>query len=743
MKNDIEEVANSSESRIRAEERLLKKQSQKGIPPPEDNLKLIHELQVHQIELEMQNEELMQARADLEASLEKYSDLYNFAPTGYFSLTDKGVIIEVNLKGAALLGKDRSNLINHCFDYFVSNKTQAAFSSFLQKVFESDTTETCEVALSTTKEKPKYLHIEGEAILPHGSLNRQCCISAMDITERKEAEEALKNKDARLQLAHDAAHAGTWEWNLKTNANVWSKELWKLYRLDPHGFEPSCESWLQSIHPDDRLEAEQALRIASGNGTELYAEWRVLDADGSVHWLMSRGRPSPGESGEVERYIGIVMDITERKQAEEELNRYHANLEALVMERTNELEQRNIQLKNEINQRKQAEKENLNLLSQLIQTQKMDALGRFAGGIAHEMNNFLYPVLVNTQMLLEESSPNSSFHQTLEQSLKALYRQRDLIRQILSFSRKGHQQFIPVHVKPLVKEALAMLKSLIPSTIKFKQSMDSPFDTVLGDPTQIQQIIINLCTNAVDAMGKETGKIEVRLSKAHLEPYQQNSGIKEGEYLCLTVKDSGFGMTEEVMSHIFEPFFTTKEIGKGTGMGLAVIHAIIKNHGGIITVNSEPGKGSLFTVYMPLMAVDTLLEKKEVCPNEGKRTILLIDDEEIILKSIRKVLKVLRYEVVTVNSGYEALEVFSRIPDCFDLVITDMAMPLMTGEVLAGKLHKIRSDIPIILCTGLNDAVNELRAKEVGIRAILEKPADYDELKNAISMALESEHLNT
>jgi PAS domain S-box-containing protein len=391
----------------------------------------------------------------------------------------------------------------------------------------------------------------------------------------------------------------------------------------------------------------------------------------------------------------------------------------------------------DISKRKQAEEEKKSLMNRFIQTQKMEALGKFAGGIVHDLNNFLYPILVNTQMLLEESSPGSSFHQTLSQSLKAIYKLRDMIKQILSFSRSGDQQFNPVHVKPLVKETLAMLKSHVPGKVRIKQTINGPLDMVLGDPTQIQQILMNLCMNAFDSLEGQTGKVEVRLENVRLDPEKDHCEVEAGDYLCLSVKDSGAGMTEEIMEHIFEPFFTTKELGKGTGMGLSVIHGIIRNHKGFITVESEPGKGSLFSVYLPLMHVEPAEKEHAPYPARGNRTILLIDDEEMILKSVQRMLKGFGYDVITVNGGVEAIEVFSRIPECIDLVMTDMTMPGMNGVDLAGRLIKIRPDIPIILCTGFNDAVNLQSAKRVGIKFVLEKPADIDEVKTAIGQALE------
>ena len=293
---------------------------------------------------------------------------------------------------------------------------------------------------------------------------------------------------------------------------------------------------------------------------------------------------------EPEMLMRSIRYAMERKMVEEELNRYREHLEELVKERTHELEERNVQLQEEINGRRQAEEEKKGLENQLIQAHKMEALGRFAGGIAHDLNNILYPIIIDTESLLEDAEPGTSMHLMLNQILKAAHRQKDLVKQILSFSRRSDQQFKPMKVVPLITETIDLLRSSLPSHIEIKQSIHAPHGSILGDPTQIQQIIMNLCRNAADAIGSQAGTIDVSIANTHLEPSPAHPDIKAGRYLMLMVKDTGYGMTKEVMDRIFEPFFTTKDVDKGSGMGLAVVHGILKHHGGAITVESEAGK---------------------------------------------------------------------------------------------------------------------------------------------------------
>jgi signal transduction histidine kinase len=444
---------------------------------------------------------------------------------------------------------------------------------------------------------------------------------------------------------------------------------------------------------------------------------------------------------EPEMLMRSIRYAMERKMVEEELNRYREHLEELVKERTRELEERNSQLQEEINGRKQAEEEKKGLENQLIQAHKMEALGRFAGGIAHDLNNILYPIIIDTESLLEDAEPGTSMHLMLNQILKAAHRQKDLVKQILSFSRRSDQQFKPMKVVPLITETIDLLRSSLPSHIEIKQSIHAPSESILGDPTQIQQIIMNLCRNAADAIGSQAGTLDVSLANTYLEPSPAHPDMNAGQYLKLIVKDTGHGMTKEVMNRIFEPFYTTKDVDKGSGMGLAVVHGILKHHGGAITVESEQGKGSRFTVYLPI--TDEKLQTQPPATDRGrsvkeKGEVLLVDDEDMILSSLKNALKRMGYEVVALKDSQEAYEVFLKAPSGFDLVITDLTMPKLSGIELANKLMDIRPDIPVILCTGFNDVIDEDEAKSMGIRELLLKPASTNELKTAISRALEN-----
>ena len=379
------------------------------------------------------------------------------------------------------------------------------------------------------------------------------------------------------------------------------------------------------------------------------------------------------------------------------------------------------------------------LETQLKQAQKMEAIGTLAGGIAHDFNNILSSVIGYTELALDNEERGSFQYNNLQEVLSAGNRAKDLVKQILTFSRQADQKQKPIQVKPLVKEALRMLRASIPSTVEVEQYVQSDA-LVMGDPTQIHQILMNLCTNAAHAMEDNGGLLTVSL--LDVEPdsdfISRHPDLKPGPYIKLTVTDTGHGISPDVMEKIFDPFFTTKEKGKGTGLGLSVVHGIVLSHGGAIYVYSEPGKGSTFEVCLPV--IENRFKPKERAERPiptGNERILFIDDEPVIANLGKQVLESLGYDVVARNSSIEALELFKEKKDCFDLVITDMTMPHMTGEKLAEKLMQIRPDIPVILCTGFNFMIDEQKALHMGIRAFISKPMLKREIAETIRQVLD------
>jgi signal transduction histidine kinase/CheY-like chemotaxis protein len=378
---------------------------------------------------------------------------------------------------------------------------------------------------------------------------------------------------------------------------------------------------------------------------------------------------------------------------------------------------------------------------QLQQVLKIQAIGTLAGGIAHDFNNILFPIVGYTELTMDEVSEDSVAHKNLEEILKAAHRAKNLVQQILTFSRQSDQERKPIKIQNIITETLRLLRASIPASIEIIHKIQDDCGHIMGDPTQIHQVIMNLCTNAYHAMQDKGGKLEVILTEIDVgyKEMIDKVGMQPGKHLRLLVKDEGCGMEASVLDRIFEPYYTTKEQGKGTGLGLSVIHGIVKNHGGDITVKSTPGKGTIFQVYLPLIEdVDPDVEFESTDGAiKGEERILLVDDEEQIVAMEQQMLENLGYQVTARTDSAEALKVFAEHPQNFDLVITDMTMPHMTGDQLAQKMLDIEPNIPVILCTGFNQVITEEKALAMGIQKFVMKPVVKKELATTIRTVLD------
>jgi PAS domain S-box-containing protein len=388
---------------------------------------------------------------------------------------------------------------------------------------------------------------------------------------------------------------------------------------------------------------------------------------------------------------------------------------------------------------KRAEEQKQDLEIMLSQAQKMEAIGTLAGGIAHDFNNILTAIIGYTEMAMLCISDEVKATQKLNEAIKASERAKDLVCQILAFSRKSETKYESLALHSVVKESIKMLRALIPTTIEIRQDTIDPVH-VMADSTKIHQIIMNLCTNAAHSMQEAYGLLEVSLMHVELDDDAAHPlELASGSYARLMVSDTGHGMPPEVAERIFEPYFTTKEKGRGTGLGLSVVHGIVKSHNGAITCMSEIGKGTVFDIYLPeIEAAQETMDhiKHEPCP-VGVERILYVDDELIMVEVVEEMLQNLGYSVVARSSSVEALKLFQETPWEFDMVITDMTMPVMTGDMLARKMLEIRSDIPIILCTGYSEQISEEKALAMGISEFIMKPLDIHKLGGAVRKVID------
>ena len=435
--------------------------------------------------------------------------------------------------------------------------------------------------------------------------------------------------------------------------------------------------------------------IRDGNKIVRSATITLINKDGSPRLFNFSGAPNLNLAGEVTGMVGLLKDITEHRKTE----------------------------------------------AQLRQAQKMEAIGTLAGGIAHDFNNILMAIIGHADLAKMKLPGDSEVIYNLNQVKSAGERAKRLIQQILAFSRMGEQQRIALSITPLIKEALKFLKSTLPTSIEIRDYLEADPGIIEADATQIQQIVMNLCTNAEHAMREEGGTLHVKLIRveADTQTALQHHELHTGPHVRLTVTDTGCGMEPETLEHIFDPYFTTKEVGEGTGLGLSVVHGIVNTHGGAITVKSEPGKGTTFHVYFPIIEKEEKLQERSEGPlPTGNERILFVDDEQVIVYIGEKTLGQLGYDVVTKANGVDALELFRADPDRFDLVITDMTMPRMTGDQFARELIKLRPDIPIILCTGFNPKISKEQAGKIGIKAFVMKPLVRRDMANIVRKVLDA-----
>ncbi len=440
----------------------------------------------------------------------------------------------------------------------------------------------------------------------------------------------------------------------------------------------------------------------------------------------------------------------------------------------------------DITERKVAREKEERLKNQLEQAQKMEAIGTLAGGIAHDFNNILSPIIGHAEILIDDANEIATYKtllshnreqftntvleniNSLNEIYKAALRAKELVKQILTFSRQSDTDIKLMKMQPIIKEVLKLIRSTIPTTIEIKQDISTQCGPVEADPTQIHQIVMNLVTNAFHAMEDRGGELTITLKEIELkshdaaladhyaakEMFKNQSGVTQGLYVsrdyealnpgvyaCLEISDTGIGMTPDVILKIFNPFFTTKVSGKGTGLGLSVVHGIVKEMKGSINVYSEPGRGSKFSIYLPVIKnqfEDEHLEERESIP-KGKGRILLVDDEQAVVEMEKKMLERLGYEVISRVSSIEALQAFRANFDKFDLVITDMTMPGISGDKLAAELIQIRPNIPILLCTGFSQNIAQDKADSIGIKGILMKPIVMKELAEKVKELIEGE----
>jgi PAS domain S-box-containing protein len=522
-----------------------------------------------------------------------------------------------------------------------------------------------------------------------------------DITERRSAQQELKESEEKYRTLVESSTDAILMTDKERKVVTCNQAFFNLFGYKKREIEGKS---IRIIHQSDESFdsfGKTAYPVIKRTGS-LRTEWEFMHKDGSIVPVEAITSAIRSPDGSITGYNAIIRDITARKQAEEE----HRKVEV-----------------------------------QLVQAQRMEALGTLAGGIAHDFNNILSAVIGYTELVREDVPEGTKAHANLQEVYKAGIRAKDLVGQILAFSRQREHEQKPVRISSIIKEALGLLRPLLPTTIEIRQNIQTESDTVLADPSQIHQVLMNLCTNASHAMHETGGILELTLEEVDIDTHDVASypGLTPGAYVRLSVSDTGHGMNRSVMKRIFDPYFTTKKKGVGTGLGLAVVNGIVRTHGGAITVCSEPDKGTTYHVYLPRIGhPEAAVEAEEIKPfPTGHEHILFVDDEKPLIDIGKQTLERLGYKVTTRTSSTEALEAFRAQPEKFELVITDQTMPTMAGETLAKELTQIRPDTPVILCTGYSEIRSEQKLTALGIREVLRKPIIVREMANTIRRVLD------
>ena len=517
-------------------------------------------------------------------------------------------------------------------------------------------------------------------------------------------QEKLRDSEKQFKTIFEMASVGISETDPETSRRTRVNQ--KMCEITGYSSEELLQMHVHDLtHPEDRvLDREQFLALASSESDAHCLEKRFLRKDGEPIWVRVNRALIRDSSGRAIRVVSTIEDITEGKRIEKE--------RALAED-------------------------------QLRQAQKLEALGTLAGGVAHDFNNILSIIMGYTELSRMETDPGSSLGENLQEILNASSRAKDLVQQILAFSRRSEHRKLSLRLDIIVKEAMKILRPSLPSTIEIKTEVLAK-SAVLADPTQMHQVLMNLCTNAAHSMRYAGGVLEVRLRDVVLaaQDIGASEDLQPGSYVDLTVKDTGHGIDPEIIDSIFDPFFTTKKQGEGTGLGLSVVHGIVRSHGGAITVESSVGEHTSFRVLIPAVEAAAERKKEEAPPPllRGKERILIVDDEPALAEMVRIMLSRLGYDAISCTSGVQALKTFRNPPEQkpFDLVVTDMTMPRITGEDLALEISKLRPELPVILMTGFSEMIDAEKAKRLGIKGFLMKPVVLKNLASLIRKLLET-----
>jgi two-component system cell cycle sensor histidine kinase/response regulator CckA len=786
----------------------------------------LHELRVHQIELEMQNEELRRTQVELDRARVEYFNLYDLAPVGYCTISE-GLLLKANLTAAGLLGVARKALVGKRMSSFIQKEDQNIYYRHYKQLVKTGAPQVFELRLKKSDGAIFWAQLVATAALDADGLP-VCRMTMSDISAIKEAERKLRESQQDFKNLVNSGMALIWTSGTDMLCNYFNS-VW-LEFTGRSLEEELGNGWAEGVHPDDFQRCLDIYVGAFDRQEPFSMEYRLRHHGGTYRWIIDVGCPRSDSRGEFLGYIGHCLDIDERKRVEEELRdstaiitsvieniplmiflKESTDLRFVLFNRAGEellgydrktllgknnldlfppeqaahfmakdrevldgptgildipeeaistakkglrlLHTRKVCIKNtegtskfllgiseDITERKYLEEEQEKLQAQLQQAHKMESVGLLAGGVAHDFNNMLAIILGYTEMILGKVAPTEPLVADLQEIQKAAEHSADLTRQLLAFARKQVVMPRVIDINDTIEGMLRMLRRLIGENIDLVWQPATGLWPVKIDPSQIDQILANLCVNARDAIGG-IGRLTIETANRHLDAAYcaLHLGAEPGEYVLVKVTDNGCGMDQETLSRIFEPFFTTKTFGEGTGLGLATVYGAVKQNNGFIHVDSWPGSGTTFSIYLPRhtsMAVSVVQEVAAQPTEGGLETILLVEDEAAILKMTTRMLQSLGYTVLAANSPEAAIRLAGESAGTIDLLLTDVVMPEMNGRDLAEHLSAFMPRLKCLLMSGYTaDIIARQGKHEPGVYFI-EKPFSKDGLAAKVRSAL-------
>lgn len=625
----------------------------------------------------------------LRASEEQYRAVFNGATDALVVRDAEARVVDVNPAFVQMMGYGREEIVGTTGWSFSG---RSDFSSTIHARVIAG--ESMHFEISSRRKDGTPIELDVRAV-PIRHLGKPHTLGmARDITEQKRAAAALRESQERYQLAVTGANQGLWDWDLKTDTMFVSPRAQEFMGLEPSEPVRPRREWIARItyHPDDIDAARSAMSDHLHGRTRFFAvDYRMQHPSGNWHWYRQRGVALRDADGRPYRMAGSMEDITAQKDLE----------------------------------------------GQLLQAKKLEAIGTLAGGIAHDFNNILAAILGYGEMAQKSAGEGTPLRRHVDAVVSAGLRAKSLVERILAFSRSGIGERKPVHVQSVVAEALDLAAASLPKQVRLVRALVAGDAAVMGDATQIHQVVMNLCANGAQAM-KSGGTLAVSLEVVDKTgSMAATSALPAGRYVRLMVRDTGTGIPAKILERIFDPFFTTKDVGVGTGLGLSLVHGIVTDLGGGIEVDSRPGEGAIFTVYLPLSsAAAAPAALPEAAPEGSGETVLIVDDEEMLVRLGEEMVAGLGYEPVGFASSAAALESFRACPERFHAVLTDESMPELTGSDLVREIRKLRPEIPIVIMSGVVTPALSARAKALGATEVLAKPLAERDLARSLAAVL-------